>query len=791
MSLIVCFYLLFAADFAVTGRVSDPSGAALANASVKLYSRNSIESFTASTDSQGGYSVVVPAGEYLLEAQAPGLSLPKAPRILTVNGPQTILLQLAVADLSASVEVTATGTPQSLDESAKAVSIVSREELDQRGIESVADGLKEIPGLRVEQRGGPGTLATIQTRGLRTFDTAVLVDGMRFRDVAATQGDASSFITDLMLVDTSRVEVLRGAGSSIYGTNAMGGVINIVTDRGTGPFHGSLTADGGGLGESRGLVRFGGDGMGHKLSYSAGAGHQDVTAGVYGDGRYKNTTGNGLVDYSFRPGLILSGRLLATDVYGQLYDSPSAAPAKNLPAAGYINAIAPSDSQVKLAEQGLPYALGNATFIPALGDSDYSRTAKYLSALVALQQQVSAPLSYRVSYQALLSDRGVINGPLGAGFQPTYRTDSGFNGRIDTVRAQVNYLAGTHQLLSAGYELEREGFDTPSIDNNPNPAKQVNSRTQVSELSNSFDAQDQIRLFQDRLQISLSGRAQTFDLSKPVFLGTVPVYAGTVSTSPTPALTADVSVAYFIKSSGTKIRTHGGNGYRKPSLYELYGTSFSGSSFTAYGDPRLKPERSVAIDGGIDQYFAADKLRVSASYFYTRLQQVIAFDSSGLIQAATDPFGRSSGYRNTGGGIARGVELSLEAKPWRNTVVRTAYTYTNAKDKYSEFADGTLQIPRTTPHSASVVVLQQFGHNIDGTFSFLASSDFLYQLTRRTFVFPGSRQAGLSAGYTHRVTERINARLYVRVDNLLNQIYFEDGYRSPGIWARGGVTFSF
>ena len=416
---VVCSYFiaagfLFAADFPITGRVVDPSGAALANASVKLYSRNAVETFTATTDGQGSYTVVVPAGEYLLEARAPGLSLPKAPRLITVNGPQTIALQLAVADVSASVEVTATGTPQSLDESAKAVNIVSREELDQRGIESVVDGLREIPGLRVEQRGGPGGNTTIQTRGLRTFDTAVLIDGMRFRDVAATQGDASSFLTDLMLVDTARVEVLRGAGSSLYGTNAMGGVVNMVTDKGSGPFHGSITADGGGLGESRGLVRFGGDGMDHKLSYSAGAGHQDVTDGVYGDGRYRNTTSNGLVDYSFRPGLILSGRFLATDVYGQLYESASAVPAKNLPATGYITAIAPSDSQVKLAEQGLPYSLGNATFIPALGDADYSRTARYLSTLVALQQQISAPLSYRISYQALLSDRGVVNGPLGA-----------------------------------------------------------------------------------------------------------------------------------------------------------------------------------------------------------------------------------------------------------------------------------------------------------------------------------------------------------------------------------------
>ncbi|HXJ40174.1 MAG TPA: TonB-dependent receptor, partial [Bryobacteraceae bacterium] len=250
-------------------------------------------------------------------------------------------------------------------------------------------------------------------------------------------------------------------------------------------------------------------------------------------------------------------------------------------------------------------------------------------------------------------------------------------------------------------------------------------------------------------------------------------------------------VAYFIRSTGTKLRSHGGNGYRKPSLYELFGTTFSGSSFTAYGDPRLKPERTIGIDGGIDQYFASDRLRLSGTYFYTRLQQVIVFDSSGLINPATDAFGRSSGYRNNGGALARGVELSAEVRPRSSTRIRTSYTYTNARSRYSEFVDGTLQVPRTTPNSFSAVVLQQFGRHVDASFDFLAASDYLYQLTRRTFVFPGPRQAGISGGYTRQVTERLSMRLYGKIRNLSNQTYYEDGYRTPGRWTTGGVTFSF
>jgi iron complex outermembrane receptor protein len=226
-------------------------------------------------------------------------------------------------------------------------------------------------------------------------------------------------------------------------------------------------------------------------------------------------------------------------------------------------------------------------------------------------------------------------------------------------------------------------------------------------------------------------------------------------------------------------------------LYERFGTSFFAGSFSAYGDPRLRPERSVAIDGGIDQYFASDRLRVGASYFYTRLQEVIGFDSSGIIRAATDPFGRSLGYLNTRGGLSRGAEVELEAKPWRSTRVQASYTYTNARDKVSFYADGTLQSPRITPHSFSLVVLQQIAKHVDGSLEFLAASDFEFPLSRRVYVFDGPRQVAVSLGYTKQLGERANLRVFTRFNNLTDQHYYEDGYRTPGRWGTGGLTVSF
>ena len=92
----------------------------------------------------------------------------------------------------------------------------------------------------------------------------------------------------------------------------------------------------------------------------------------------------------------------------------------------------------------------------------------------------------------------------------------------------------------------------------------------------------------------------------------------------------------------------------------------------------MPPERSVSVDFGIDQYLAHEHVKVSASYFYSRLQQVIGYLA--FPPTYTDAYGRTSGYTPLPGGIARGAELSAEVHPTRKTNVRGSYVYTNARD---------------------------------------------------------------------------------------------------------------
>jgi outer membrane cobalamin receptor len=114
---------------------------------------------------------------------------------------------------------------------------------------------------------------------MRSSDTALLIDGLRFRDAAGTQGDASGFFQDMTIVDTERIEFLRGSGSSLYGSHAMAGVINVNSSQGGGKTHGEIRAEGGGLGLLRGVARVGGGLADNRFIYSGGFSHLNVTDG--------------------------------------------------------------------------------------------------------------------------------------------------------------------------------------------------------------------------------------------------------------------------------------------------------------------------------------------------------------------------------------------------------------------------------------------------------------------------------------------------------------------------------
>ena len=266
--------------------------------------------------------------------------------------------------------------------------------------------------------------------------------------------------------------------------------------------------------------------------------------------------------------------------------------------------------------------------------------------------------------------------------------------------------------------------------------------------------------------------------------------------APPSAFTGDGSIAYLFRSSGTKLRAHVGNGYRAPSLYERFGTYYSSFGYSTYGDPRLRPDRSIACDGGIDQTFWNSRVRASATYFYTRLQEVIIFDFSGAIEPGTDPFGRFGGYRNSGGGLARGVEFSVTLAPTRSLDLMASYTYTNA-DQSQPIVPGVLRSFVIPDNMWTLVVTQHFGQRFFINFNYSASSNYLAPLldystfTNRAYQFGGYQRADIGASYEFPMRDREHVRLYVKLGNVFDQDYYEAGYRTPGLNAVGGLQFNF
>jgi iron complex outermembrane receptor protein len=782
----------------ISGHVKDPANANVPGASVTLYGRDRTFSLVTTTDSTGAYNFKhLAPGDYLIAADATGFALATAQTITLTRGETaTVDITLQLSSLRNSVVVTASDTPQTVDEVSKALTVVDILEIEERNEVTIPESLRTVPGLRVQQLGGPGSFTSVKMRGLPSEDTAVLIDGIRFRDPSSPTGDASGFLEDLIVTDVSRLEVLRGSGSSLYGSNAVGGVVNVVTNEGGGPTHGSLLGEGGGLGLFRTRAQLAGGASHNRVVYSAGFSFLNVTRGVDDDDDARTTSGQGRILFRLTPTATLSGRVYTAKSRLQLNNNPEGIGA--LPPTGIVEAIPLSLAEQRRFEAGVPppqLNLGAATFVPAANDPDNVRKANFFNGAVILTQRPSENFGYTISYQGLATHRSTVNGPLGVGFQPfggTTRSD--FDGRIHTLNARVDMHAGDFNFITAGYEFENESFGNPSFQVNPID----NSDVDVSQRSHALFVQDQLRLADDRLQISGAFRAQFFRLQEPRFTPTAfAPYTGITFQSPPAAYTGDGSIAYTFRSSGTKLRGHVGNGYRAPSLFERFGSAFdSFFGYTVFGDPRLEPERSIAFDAGFDQSFHDNRVRLSATYFYTHLRKIIIFDFTGLIDFTTDPFGRFGGYLNSNGGIARGAEVELRATPTRTLNLTAAYTFTKAQQRMPQ-VPGTIRSLVIPDHQFSLVATQRIGRRLLVNFDFSASSNYLGGVFDpltfgRAFRFKGLAKADLGASYSLPLgDDKRQIRFFGYVENLFDREYFESGFRTPGRTGRAGASFIF
>jgi iron complex outermembrane receptor protein len=783
----------------VPGFISDPA-TTIRNRVVTLLSKPDNKRIgETTTDDNGNFAFAsVPPGDYEMLVHCDYCLRIVVRKEVSVAAGQTVNteIELQRAGIAETVTVSA-DSRQSIEAVSKTVDVITGQEMRDRADFSLAETLRTIPGFRVQQLGGFGRTATIKTRGLRNQDTALLIDGIRFRDPSAITGDASPFLSDFTLTSVSKIEVLRGSGSSLYGTNAIGGVIDFQTPKPQSGWHGQISGAFGGLG----LARFRGNiskgTSDDKFGFNVGISRTNYFEGIDGDDDADNTNFQGRIEYNPFKKTNISARLFVSDAFAKLNSSPDTIGTLPAPST-IINAIPLSIAELNRYANGTPIDqlnAGNANFIPDTNDPDNFQKSKFFTGQLALNQVINDKLFVQAFYQGLMTKRQNTNGVLGIGFQPFDGDENYFfNGQIHTGGGSINWNPLKNNQVKAGYELEWEKFGNDGVFATPTDDFSIRAR----QSSNTLYVQDLLGLLGDRLQLSGAFRAQWFSLESPTFSSpSLPNRFANAETPPA-SYTGDASASYYFEKTGTKVRAHVGNGYRVPSLYERFSFSYFFGTYFFSGNPALKPERSTAFDGGVEQTLANGRVRLSGTWFYTEIRDEIAY-------LPTDDF-NAPAYYNFDRHFSRGAEFGATVKPSRSTDIFASYTFTNSDVRNFRrvmlMPPGTLTSRDTRSygipdHQFTLVATQRFKRfwvNLDflGTSSYLAPIFSNTTFNSYIYRFKGARKADLTAGYTFPFRkDKMNLRLFGTIENLGGYDYYENGFRTVGRTGRVGLAFGF
>jgi iron complex outermembrane receptor protein len=202
------------------------------------------------------------------------------------------------------------------------------------------------------------------------------------------------------------------------------------------------------------------------------------------------------------------------------------------------------------------------------------------------------------------------------------------------------------------------------------------------------------------------------------------------------------------------------------------------------------------VDAGVDQYLFGEKVRFSATWFYTRIVQITQFDSaSSVVRAPSDPFGRTSGYFNGAGGTSRGAELSIETRPFRSSLARASYSYVNADADQDTAVPGFFQALSVPAHSFNAFWNQQIGRKTGVTFDLYHAGEYYNSLSAagraRAYLYPSLTKIDAVFSRDLRTSEKYQLKGYAKVDNILNQRYFENGFGAPRATVTAGLRILF
>ncbi len=606
------------------------------------------------------------------------------------------------------VVVTATKIETPLAQVGGAITVITQEELRTFGQHELGEALRGTPGVEIQRSGSLGKTTSIRIRGANPNQVQLLVDGLRVKSPTLGTADLAELPVDAV----DRIEIVRGPQSGLYGADAIGGVVNVITRKGHGPPRASAHFEGGSYDTFR--LRAGVQGSVGGFNYNlSGSGYTSGGRFDNDDAEQYALAGRLGYDFSWKGELSITGRYVKTFT-------------------------------------DLPFDV----FPPlTLDDPNMQQQLETWLWTVAYAQPIQPWWDVKVRYGQWFNNSGFQD----AGPPPAF--DSPLTSQIDTRRLEAELISAFHvgkwNTLSVGGEYRDElGRNRGSF--------------RASIVTRSLFVQDELRLF-DRLFVTASTRYEDNE-----------VFGDRV--------TSRVGAAIVIKETGTRLRGAWGEGFRAPTINDLFFPDLTGGLCPPFGNPGLEPERSRSWEVGADQSFWARRVRLGATYFHNTFEDLIT-----VVQVAPTPAGVAAGFPscaqsgNVGRARTRGLEFTSEVEPLDWLLLFANYTYTDTED-----LETGLELRRFARHRWSTgVVLTPIQRLTLFAQAHVVSSQFESTFAGRN---PGYHR--IDVGGTWRLLGRVGTmerlELTARVENVTDQTYSEVfGFPALGLNALVGLRAHF
>jgi vitamin B12 transporter len=553
------------------------------------------------------------------------------------------------------VTVTANRVPTSIQRTGSAITVIPRAEIERTNPTSLVDVLRSVPGVSVTESGGPGATSDIRLRGANPNHTLVLIDGVRINDPAQASGEFDGAMIAPSLIE--RIEVLRGPQSALYGSDAIGGVVNIITKRGRGQPTFSLGFEAG----SYGTISTVGSGAGTigpwSFAFSGTAQRSD------GFSRYGYRIGrlnNAFNIENARGGTLEADGFSRLGGYGRVgYD----------PNTGFRFELSVISVETRSQTDATAPSIAGftSTAVPDTG-STALRRFNQINGRIELDSFDGALTHALQGFASRTAREFIASGSRRSTLGVVRQSGNSSEFIGDRVGAEYQATLRLQQFgsLIAGARIERESADTFSTNVLPNPGPRLRN------IAAQQDTQSAFGLWQlpigERLTLAVGARHdKVSDING--------------------FTTWRTTAAYRITETGTVLRASAGTGAKAPTLFQRY---------AVVGTPDLRPEFSTGFDAGIDQSLLNGRVRLSITGFQNNLRNLIQFRSTTGCNNQTE----SRCYFNVNRAVTSGIELSARAELVESTLSASAvYTYQHAKDEATN-----LTLQRRPMHTGRVAL---------------------------------------------------------------------------------------